>query len=176
MRNTKPVFIAISAASIGLVVVAVILAKKYKGGSMRISEKGLNLIKAFEGCRLNAYQDAGGVWTIGYGHTGDVYYGQTITQAEAEALLRSDVSRFENAVSRLTSGVNLSQNQFDALVSFAYNCGIAALQNSTLLRKVKSNPNDPTIADEFAKWVYVNKVKNNGLVNRRGRESNLYFS
>lgn len=89
---------------------------------MKISETGLNLIKQFEGCRLTAYKCSAGVWTIGWGHTGDVYQGQTITQEKADALLVSDMATYEAKVNKYSS-YDWNQNEFDALVSFAYNVG-----------------------------------------------------
>ena len=90
---------------------------------MKISQEGINVIKNFEGCRLKTYADTGGVATIGYGHTGsDVHSGQCISEQEAENLLRKDLERFEKAVNTEVN-VSLSQNQFDALVSFAFNVG-----------------------------------------------------
>ena len=99
---------------------------------MKVSDNGLALIKKFEGCRLTAYADVGGVWTIGWGQTGpDVVEGLTITQAQADARLRAEVDRFaEGVLSGLKVPVN--QNQFDALVSFAYNVGLGAFRSSTL--------------------------------------------
>ena len=168
--------IAITAASIGFVGFAIFRLRKLGGQNMNISDNGLNAIKRYEGCRLTAYQDVKGVWTIGYGHTGDVYYGETITQAEADALFRNDIQKFVDGVNRLLGSTRVNQNQFDALVSFAYNCGLTALKNSTLLRKVKANPHDPTIKDEFKKWVYSGGKYIQGLANRRASESELYFA
>lgn len=158
-----------------LIGAAIVIADK-KGGNMKLSEKGANLIKQYEGLRLNAYQDAGGVWTIGYGHTGGVQPGDVITREEADAMFWSDVEKFVRGVNRLKQGTRLTQNQFDALVSFSYNCGLGALEHSTLLKKVKRNPNDPTIEDAFKAYRYVNKVENAGLLARRQKESNLYFA
>ena len=90
---------------------------------MKTSSKGLKLIKEFEGCRLTAYKCPAGVWTIGYGHTGDVKQGQVITQAQAEAYLQSDLVRFEKHVEGYDDKYHWNQNQFDALVSFAFNVG-----------------------------------------------------
>lgn len=146
-----------------------------------ISPKGLELIKSFEGLRLNAYLCSAGVPTIGYGAT---YYandvkvklGDKITQEAAEVLLRKTVRSFEQNVAALLNGTVVSQNQFDALVSFAYNLGTAALAKSTLLSKVKANPNDVTIIGEFEKWVNAGGKKSKGLVTRRKMEAELYFS
>lgn len=92
---------------------------------MNVSEKGKNLIKSYEGCRLEAYYCPSGVLTIGYGHTGDVYPGQVISQAEADALFDQDIVRYVDPVRVYEAQLN--QNQFDALVSFCYNCGAGAL-------------------------------------------------
>lgn len=172
--NKKALLVA-AVAIPSLVVAAIVIADK-KGGNMKLSEKGANLIKQYEGLRLNAYQDAGGVWTIGYGHTAGVQPGDVITKEEADALFWADVEKFVRGVNRLKQGTRLTQNKFDALVSFAYNCGLYALERSTLLKKVKKNPNDPTIADAFRQWRYVNKQENAGLLARRNKEIDLYFA
>lgn len=90
---------------------------------MKTSSVGLKLIKSFEGCRLTAYKCPAGVWTIGYGHTGNVKSGQQITQAKADAYLKADLARFEKHVMSYDKKYNWNQNEFDALVSFAYNIG-----------------------------------------------------
>ena len=90
---------------------------------MKISDKGLDLIKSFEGCRLTAYQDSVGVWTIGWGHTKGVYKGQKITQQQADDMLRDDMGIYESKVNKYNNKYNFNQNQFDALTSFAYNVG-----------------------------------------------------
>ena len=97
---------------------------------MQTSQTAVDMIKSFEGCRLDAYRCPAGVLTIGYGHTGkDVYEGLKISAAEAEALLRIDLQKYERAVENL--GITLTQPQFDALVSFSYNCGVGNLQKLT---------------------------------------------
>ena len=103
-----------------------------------ISDEGLDLIKQFEGCELTSYVCPSGVYTIGYGHTGDVLPGQTITQAEADKLLKDDVKRFEVGVNNYTN-VPLNQSQYDALVSFTFNVGLGAYRDSTLLRLLNGN-------------------------------------
>ena len=90
---------------------------------MKISNNGLNLIKSFEGCRLQAYKCPAGVWTIGWGHTGNVKAGQTISQVQADQLVLSDLTAYEAIVSRYESRYGWNQNEFDALTSFAYNVG-----------------------------------------------------
>lgn len=172
--NKKALLVA-AVAIPSLVVAAIVIADK-KGGNMKLSEKGANLIKQYEGLRLNAYQDAGGVWTIGYGHTAGVQPSDVITKEEADALFWADVEKFVRGVNRLKQGTRLTQSQFDAMVSFAYNCGLGALERSTLLKKVKRNPNDPTIEDAFRQWRYVKGVENAGLLARRNKEIDLYFA
>lgn len=149
---------------------------------MRIDSKGINLIKTFEGIRLGAYLCPASVATIGYGST---YYpdktkvkmGDKLKDAaEAEALLAVTVQPFENNVTALVNGTQITTNQFNALVSFAFNLGTAALAMSTLLKKVKANPNDPSITIEFMKWVNAGGVKLEGLVRRRKAEAELYFT
>ena len=139
------------------------------------SDNGFALSKSFEGLRLTAYQDVGGVWTIGYGHTGpNVRAGLTITQAEADALLRSDV---EDAVTFVNRAVNvpITQNQFDALVDFCFNCGRGSLLQSTLLRKV--NIGDfAGAAAQFALWDHAGGEVVEGLVKRRTAEAELFAS
>jgi len=148
---------------------------------MKINKAGYDLIKTFEGCRLKAYKCSAGVVTIGYGST---YYPNRspikITDKlnsvqDAEDLLFVTVEEFENNVSALFYNVTLTQNQFNALVSFAFNLGTGALAKSTLLKKAKLNPNDKTIALEFAKWVNAGGKKLPGLIRRRKAESDLYF-
>lgn len=146
---------------------------------MELSTKIKEKIKAWEGCRLVAYRCPAGVWTIGYGHTSGVTAGMRITQAEADATFEKDIKQFADQVKRILGEVNLNNNQFDAIVSLAYNIGIGRLSKSELLRKVKANPTDPTIRGEFARYVYAtfNGVKRQlpGLVRRRTEEANHYF-
>lgn len=137
--------------------------------SLSISNNGLALIKKFEGCRLTAYQDSVGVWTIGYGHTSGVRKGQTITQIQADSFLKSDCANAEKSVNSY-SKYNWNQNQFDALVSFTFNCGSGNLK--TLL-----NNGQRTIAEISAKITAYNKAGGNvlqGLVNRRTAEKELF--
>ena len=141
---------------------------------MKASDKAYALIRRFEGKSNKAYQDSAGVWTIGYGHTGGVVKGQTISDDEVERLLAEDVAVAENAVN--AQNLNLTQDQFDALVDFMFNLGAGNFQKSTLLKKLKADPNDPTIYNEFLRWVYAGGVKLLGLVRRRTDEANLYFT
>lgn len=139
----------------------------------RISPEGLALIKQWEGCKLHAYKDAVGVWTIGYGSTGaHVRPGMTITQAEADNLLIADLARFERAVEKLVK-VPLSDGQFAALVSFAFNVGEGALAKATLLKKLNAG-NYGAVPAELMKWVNAGGKKLQGLVNRRAAEAGLW--
>ncbi|OQS34560.1 lysozyme [Chromobacterium haemolyticum] len=141
---------------------------------MNISANGVKLIQQFEGLRLKAYQDAVGVWTIGYGHTGpDVTPGLVITQAQADALLARDLSRFETGVTRLAA-VPLHQNQFDALVSFSYNLGLGSLQNSTLLRLLNQRDYAGAAA-QFPRWNKAGGKVLPGLTRRRAAEQALFL-
>jgi lysozyme len=148
---------------------------------MHCSEIGIELIKHFEGLRLTAYVCIGGKPTIGYGSTyyedgSRVNLGDVITLQQANELLMNILSQFERNVSTLIHGIPVNQNQFDALVSFAFNIGIESLAQSTLLKKVKSNHNDTSITVEFGRWVLASGQKINGLVIRRRKEAELYFS
>ena len=141
---------------------------------MNTSPKGIALIIEFDGLRLKAYQCPGGVWTIGYGHTAGVKPGMVITEAQAEEYLKANLIAFERYLNGL--GLALNQNQFDALISFIYNVGTGNFSNSTLLRKVRANPQDNSIMDEFLRWVYSKGRVLPGLQRRRLAEMKLYFS
>lgn len=136
----------------------------------RISENGLNLIKKFEGCKLTAYRDAVGVLTIGYGHTGDVKEGQKITQKKADALLLEDLQRFEKHVNQYRKNYKFSQNEFDALVSFAFNIGnINQLTNY-------GKRNKGMIADKMLLYTKAGGKQLSGLVKRRRAEHDLFIT
>ena len=141
---------------------------------MKTSHKGIDLIKEFEGLRLKAYKCPGGVWTIGYGHTAGVKPGMVISEAQAEEYLKADLIAFEKYLNSL--GLAINQNQFDALISFIYNVGTGNFSRSTLLRKVRANPQGNSIMDEFLKWVYSKGHVLPGLQRRRLAEMKLYFS
>lgn len=142
-----------------------------------MTKQGIEFIKGFEKLRLKAYKCQAGVWTIGYGHTQGVYEGKEITKEEAERLLASDLAKFEMGVRNLTVGVKLSDIQIDALTSLAFNIGLSAFKNSTLLKKIKANPNDrEVISEEWKKWRLANGKVSNGLVRRRAEEIDMYFS
>ncbi len=146
---------------------------------MEISQKGINLIKKFEGKHLEAYLCPAGVPTIGYGHTGrvngkPVALGMKISEKEAEDLLKKDLKMFEKGVLNCVK-VPLSQGQFDALVSFSYNLGIGNLQKSTLLRLLNKKKYDEA-AEQFKCWVKAGNTTLNGLVKRRKAEKKLFLS
>lgn len=148
---------------------------------MKPSQKCVDLIKRFEGCKLNAYLDPIGIPTIGYGSImwpdgKRVKLGQKITLQQAEDMLKWEIDIKAKPVNALLAKVAVNQNQFDALISFAYNLGIGALTRSTLLKKVIKNPCDASIRDEFNKWVNAGSKKLAGLVRRRKDEADLYFS
>jgi lysozyme len=138
---------------------------------MHMSQGGLdNLLKKFEGCKLKAYHCPAGVCTIGYGHTSaagapQVVDGMTITQAQAEDILKRDIVKYEVAVMDLVK-VKLTQNQFDVLVDFAYNAGVGNLKSSTMLKKVNAGDFDAVPA-ELMKWVKGGGKVLPGLVRRR---------
>jgi len=138
---------------------------------MHMSQGGLdNLLKKFEGCKLKAYRCPANVCTIGYGHTSaagapEVTDGLTITQARAEEILKVDILKYERAVENLVK-VELTQNQFDVLVDFAYNAGVGSLKSSTLLKKVNARKLDDVPA-ELMKWTKGGGKVLPGLVRRR---------
>lgn len=134
---------------------------------------GMALTRSFEGLRLEAYLDQRGVWTVGYGHTGpEVHAGLTITEAETEAFLASDIAGAVAVVNRLVTR-EISQNQFDALVDFAFNLGPASLARSTLLREVNAG-DFVAAAKEFLLWDHVDGRVVPGLLRRRQAEAELF--
>ena len=144
-----------------------------------INKAGKDLIKSYEGLRLTAYKCSANVDTIGYGNTfyedgTKVKPGDKITLDRANKLFDFIIEKFAVKVKELIKK-DVTENQFAALVSFAYNCGTAALSKSTLLKKVNANPNDPSIKDEFMKWTKAGGKQLTGLVKRRASEAKLYF-
>lgn len=139
---------------------------------MHINKAGLNLIKEFEGYRPKSYQDSGGVWTIGYGHTRTAKPGLVLTKEECERLLEDDLKEAESAVSRLVKVV-LTSNQFSALVSFVFNLGARALASSTLLKKLNEGRYHEVPA-QLARWVYCGGKVLPGLIRRRKAEAHLW--
>jgi lysozyme len=140
--------------------------------NMQYSRDGLRLTESFESCRLVAYRDSKGVWTIGWGHTRGVKAGDTCTQAQADAWLLEDVQEAVTAVNRLVA-VPLTQHQFDALVDFCFNAGQGNFASSTMLRKL--NARDYAGADaEFARWDMCGGAHLAGLARRRAAEASLF--
>ena len=144
------------------------------------SEEFYRLLKLFEGCKLQAYRCPANVVTIGWGSVLDAkgnpfYMGAKITQADADSLLKNEVNKKAIFLNKELGKTEVTQNQFDALLLFQYNCGNAALSGSTLMRKVKANTNDISIISEFAKWNKGGGKELKGLTIRRAAESKLYF-
>ena len=145
---------------------------------MTPSKNCIDLIKKFEGLRLEAYQCSAKVWTIGYGSTmypdgTKVKQGDTCTLEQAQEYLMQDLAKRSGNIATILPD-DIKQNKFDALLSFAYNLGIGALKSSTLLKKVKLNQFDPSIPDEFMKWVKAGGKVLKGLELRRKAEAELY--
>jgi len=147
---------------------------------MKLNKAGADLIKSFEGCKLTAYKCSANKETIGYGNTfyedgTPVKLGDKITQERAESLFTLISDSFASKVVPLIKS-KINENQFGALVSFAYNAGVGNLQKSTLLKKVNANPNDPSIRDQFMLWNKAGGKVLAGLTRRRKAEADLYFS
>lgn len=147
---------------------------------MSVNQKTIDLVKKFEGCKLKAYLCPANIYTIGWGNTfykngTKVKRGDIITQTQADELLKETLAFFAFKVQPLITA-QVNENQFGALVSFAYNCGVAALSKSTLLAKVNQNPNNDSIGLEFLRWTKAKGVVLPGLVKRRQAEKELYFS
>lgn len=139
---------------------------------MNLGTKGIELIKSYEGCRLQAYLCPAGAWTIGWGHTAGVYEGQVITQEEADRLFLEDVKIYANAVDKYQERFNFTQNQFDALTSFVYNCGVGSLANVMSVCNTKKE-----IAEECKLYNKgIGGVVLAGLVRRREEEYQLFMS
>ena len=136
---------------------------------MRTSNECIDAIKGFEACSLQAYKCPAGVWTIGYGHTQGVKDGQTITQAQADTLLKGDILPVETYLNSMS--IDFTQGQFDALVDFCFNLGIAKFKSSTLYNKVVLKSSDSDIIVQFNRWTYGGGKKLNGLVKRRTWEA-----
>lgn len=145
---------------------------------MKTSSAGIDLIHSFEKCVLFAYPDPGSrngdPWTVGWGSTGPgIAKGTIWTQKQADDRFAADLTRFEDGVTKLLAGAPTTQNQFDALVSFAYNVGVAALGSSTLLRKHKAG-DFPGAQAQFARWNKNDGKVTKGLTRRRAAEAALY--
>ena len=140
---------------------------------MKTSAEGLSLIKKFEGCELYAYQCSAGVWTIGYGHTKDVEPGMQITKEDAEEILVEELHEYESYINDFVTAP-LSQNQFDALVSWVYNLGPANLKSSTMLKVLNAGDYDEVPA-QMKRWNKAGGKRLEGLIRRREAESLLFL-
>lgn len=142
---------------------------------MRASTNSIDLIKKFEKCRLEAYEDQGGVWTIGWGTTGPgIRENLTIAQKTADAMLIGDVSRLGIDITPLV-GINVNQFQFDAIVSLTYNIGLQAFKDSTMLKLIKDHKL-ALASEEFDKWIHVHGTVSDGLKVRREAEKKLFLT
>ncbi len=141
---------------------------------MKASQQAYNLIMEFEGLQLSAYRCPSGIWTIGYGHTSNVAPNSVITQLQANLLLQEDIAQCERTLNRYN--LALTQNMYDALISFIYNVGAGNFHRSALLSRIKANPYDTSITDEFLKWIHSKGKPLAGLQRRRMAEMKLYFS
>lgn len=152
--------------------------KTNKTKIMRTSKRGIDMIKKYEGLRLKAYQCPAGVWTIGYGHTNGVNKGDVTNEIGATEMLKEDLAWAERAVS--ATGADLTQNQFDALVSLTFNIGSGNFKKNWH-DLIKADPNDGRLYDKFMKYVNARDPKTGqmvqlpGLVRRRKEEADLYF-
>ena len=148
------------------------LTQATKGSKMQISEEGKQLIKKFEGCRLEAYKCSAGVWTIGYGRTTNVQEGDTCTQEEAEKWLNEELVVYGAYVNDAVL-ITLEQNEFDALVAWTYNLGSTNLNNSTMLRVLNDNQKED-VPHQMRRWNKANGEVLEGLVRRREAEALLF--
>ena len=132
---------------------------------MKASNEMIAHLKRMEGCRLTAYQDTAGVWTIGYGHTKGVKRGDSITQYQADQFLREDLAKFEAAVSKYRNII--TQGRFDAVLDLCYNVGTGKYENSTLKKMIEAGRKTADIQREFLKWTYAGGKQLDGLYSRR---------
>ena len=139
---------------------------------MKASSILIEKLKKMEGCKLAAYKDSVGVWTIGYGHTAGVKAGDKITQYQAEQFLKEDLAKFES-IAQKTRNVN-TQGKFDAVVDFCYNCGIGNFNSSTLKKYIECGKATWEIQEQFLRWVNASGKKLGGLVSRRIWEANRF--
>lgn len=140
---------------------------------MKISNSGLLLIKRHEGCRLKAYKDSVGVWTIGWGNTSHAKAGMVITQAQAEQFLKEDVATAERILN--TMHINFTQGQFDALCSWIFNLGGGNFVSSTMCKYIQAGRKDIEITDQMVKWHNAGGKPLLGLKKRRCEEANLFL-
>ena len=141
---------------------------------MKIGSKGLELIKHFEGCELEAYKCPAGVWTIGYGHIKGVQEGMKITEHQAEEMLKSELHEYEGYINDYVT-VPLNQNQFDAMVSWVYNLGGGNLRASTLLKVLNAGDYDGVPA-QMLRWNKAGGKVLEGLTRRRQAEADLFVA
>ena len=139
---------------------------------MKTSQKGIDLIKHFEGCELNAYKCPAGVWTIGYGHIKGVQEGDVITEQQADEMLVEELNEYETYINTLVA-VPLNQNQYDALVSWVYNLGSSNLNSSTLL-KVLNSGDYAGVPEQIMRWNKAGGKVLEGLTRRRQAEADLF--
>lgn len=140
---------------------------------MKISQKGIDLIKKFEGCKLQAYLCPAGVWTIGWGNTSHAKAGMSITQQQAETFLKDDIKPIETLLNGM--GINYTQNQFDALVSWIFNLGQGNFKSSTMYKYIVARKTDLEITDQMIKWVNAGGKPLLGLKKRRAEEANMFL-
>jgi lysozyme len=140
---------------------------------MTTSQKGIDIIKEFEGCVLKAYKCPAGVWTIGYGTTQGVKPNMVITQAQAETFLKRDIKPVERFLNSM--GINYTQGQFDALTSWIYNLGVGNFESSTMYKYIVSHKGDEAITDQMVKWVNAGGRPLLGLRRRRVAEANMFL-
>jgi lysozyme len=160
-------------------ITAVLDGKPAPAGST-VSQAGIDLIHSFESCRLTAYPDPGSAdgnpWTIGWGSTGpDIKRGTVWTQAQADTRFAADLEKFASGVRKALAGAATTQWQFDALVSFAYNVGLKAFQDSTLLKLHRAGDYAGARA-QFGRWINNDGKPMKGLVRRRAAEAEMYAS
>ena len=140
---------------------------------MKISQKGIDLIKKFEGCKLYAYRDSVGVATIGYGHIKGVKMGMSITQQQAEMFLKDDIKPVETFLNGM--GINYTQGQFDALTSWIFNLGQGNFKSSTMYKYIVARKPDLEITDQMVKWHNAGGKPLIGLMKRRCSEANMFL-
>jgi len=140
--------------------------------NMEISQEGISLIKKFEGCKLESYQCAAGVWTIGYGSTQGVSNGMVITHERAESLLMEDIEVYEEEVNKAVQ-VDIDQCMFDSIVSWTFNLGGANLNSSTMLKVLNSKDFD-NVPEQIKRWNKAGGKVNEGLIRRREAEALLF--
>lgn len=171
-------------ASCGFETFAKLINFTYTGdkvsGQWDISKTGFDMIKYFEGIKLTAYLDTGGVWTIGYGTIKypdgtRVKKGDVITKEQAEAYMVNDTKWVDACLDKLIK-VKVNQNQFDALASFVYNIGESQFSKSTMLALLNQGASKAKVAEQFDRWVYDNGKRIQGLANRRAKEKSLFLA